>query len=68
MRTLVKSIMPSDVGAKNQSVDIVRTLVRFHRFKVRHVPPHVILVSDAVGAEDFPGGARDIECHRDIVA
>ena len=57
-----------EVLAENQSVNVMRSLVRFDRFQIHHVAHDRVVLCDAVGAQDVARHPRRFESHPYIVA
>src|SRR5262249_24119627 len=66
-KTHSKCVDASYAGTDDESVDVMRTLVGFHRFEVHHVSHDRIVVCDAVRSKNIARHARALESHPDIV-
>jgi hypothetical protein len=54
----------SEMLAKNQRVNVMRSLVRLHRFQIHHVTHDWVLIGDAVRTEEVAGPAGALSSYR----
>src|SRR4051812_46872816 len=64
---LLVRVDPGDVRANDQCMDIVRALVRLHRFQVHHVPHDRVIVHNAIRAQHIARQAGALQCHPHVV-